>query len=110
MELNRNCLQHFGTNHIENIVSIVTVKQCLDCCMHICWRKNTFTEQLPSDSLVIADMFTGHYQATYVPSHDHCIATAIHATIHKNFIRGSTEMFQVQKGSVAKLNGKYWSK
>jgi hypothetical protein len=30
---------------------------------------------------VIVDVFTGHYQATHVPSHNRCIATAIDATI-----------------------------
>jgi hypothetical protein len=36
---------------------------------------------LPSDSPGIVDVFTGRYQATHVPSRDHCIETAIQATI-----------------------------
>jgi hypothetical protein len=35
---------------------------------------------LPSNSPDIADVFTGRYQATYVPSRDHCIAMVLHAT------------------------------
>jgi hypothetical protein len=31
-------------------------------------RRKPFTEQLPSDSPGIVDVFTGRYQATYVPS------------------------------------------
>jgi hypothetical protein len=38
-------------------------------------RGNPFTEQLPGDSPAIVDMFTGRYQATHVPSRDHCIIT-----------------------------------
>jgi hypothetical protein len=34
-----------------------------------------------SDSLDIAEMFTGRYQAMHVPSRDLCIATVLHATI-----------------------------
>jgi hypothetical protein len=50
---------------------------CIRCC------GNPFTEQLPSDSLGIVDVFTGHHQAKHVPFCDCCIATAIHATILK---------------------------
>jgi hypothetical protein len=42
---------------------------------------NPFTEQLPSDSPSIADVFIGRYPAAHVPSRDSCIATAIHTTI-----------------------------
>jgi hypothetical protein len=46
--------------------------------MRIRYRGNPFTEQLPSDSQGIFDVFTGRYQATHVPSHDRCIATVLH--------------------------------
>jgi hypothetical protein len=49
--------------------------------MHIHCRGNPYTEQLPSDSSGIVDVSTDHYQATHVPSHDHCIETAMHARI-----------------------------
>jgi hypothetical protein len=51
-------------NHIENTVFTVVIQQYLDRCMHIRCPGNPFTEQLPSDSPVIADVFTGRYQAT----------------------------------------------
>jgi hypothetical protein len=35
----------------------------------------------PSDSPDIVDVFTGRYQATYVPSRDRCIATILDAAI-----------------------------
>jgi hypothetical protein len=41
----------------------------------------SFTEQLPSDSHGIIDVFTGRYQATDVPSRDRCMATVLHVTI-----------------------------
>jgi hypothetical protein len=44
-------------------------------------KHNAFSKQLPGDSPSIADMFTGRYQETCIPSHCHCIATAIHATV-----------------------------
>jgi hypothetical protein len=53
-------------NHIENTVSTATVQQYLDSCMCIHCYGKPFTEQLPSDSLGIADMFAIHYQATHV--------------------------------------------
>jgi hypothetical protein len=37
--------------------------------------------RLSSDSPDIADVFTGRYQATHVPSRDRCIATVLHTTI-----------------------------
>jgi hypothetical protein len=39
------------------------------------------TEQLPSDSPGIVVVYTGRYQATHVPSRDHCIATVLHVII-----------------------------
>jgi hypothetical protein len=38
---------------------------------------------LPSDSGDI-DVFTGHYQAMHVPSHRHCLAMVLHATVSLN--------------------------
>jgi hypothetical protein len=51
--------------------------------MRIRCRGNPFNERLPSDSPGVVDMFTGRYQAMYVPSSDRFIATAIrvHATV-----------------------------
>jgi hypothetical protein len=49
--------------------------------MRIHCRWKPFTEQLPSDSPGIIDVFTVRYQAPHVPSRDRCIATTIHATI-----------------------------
>jgi hypothetical protein len=49
--------------------------------MHIRCRRNPLTEQLPSDSPGIVDMFTGRYQAMHVPSRDRCVATVLHFTI-----------------------------
>jgi hypothetical protein len=69
------------TNHIENIVSIVTVHQYLDCFLRSRCRGNPFAEQLSSHTPGIVDVFTGRYQATHVPSRDHCIATSIQSTI-----------------------------
>jgi hypothetical protein len=65
--------------HKENNVSIVIVQQYLDCSMRILCRRNPFTEQLPSNSQGIVDVFTGRYRATHIPSRDRCIATATHA-------------------------------
>jgi hypothetical protein len=42
---------------------------------------NLFTEQLPSDSPGIVDVFSDCYQAIHVPSRDRCLATAIQATL-----------------------------
>jgi hypothetical protein len=36
--------------------------------MRIRYRRKPFTEQLPSDSAGIVDVFIGRYQATHVPS------------------------------------------
>jgi hypothetical protein len=66
---------------MENAVSIVIAQQYLDRCMRIRCRGNPFTEQLPSDSPGIVDVFTGRYQAMHVPSHDRCKAAAVHATL-----------------------------
>jgi hypothetical protein len=51
-------------NQIESTVSIVIDQQYLDSCMRIRCRGDSFTEHLPSYSPVIADVFTGRYQAT----------------------------------------------
>jgi hypothetical protein len=50
--------------------------------MHIRCRGNPFTEQLPSDSPGIVDVFAGSYQATHVPSRDRWVATAKHVTVY----------------------------
>jgi hypothetical protein len=57
------------------------VQQYLDRCMRIRCRGNLFTEHLPNDSPGVVGVFSGHYQATQVPSRDRYRATAIHATI-----------------------------
>jgi hypothetical protein len=44
--------------------------------MRILCRGNPFSEQLPSDSLDIVDVFTVRYRATHIPSRDSCMATA----------------------------------
>jgi hypothetical protein len=36
---------------------------------------------LPSNSLDIVAVFTGHYQAMHIPSHGRCIAMVLHDTI-----------------------------
>jgi hypothetical protein len=54
-------------------VSIVIVEQYLDRC-----RGNPFTEQLPSDSPGIVDVFTGRYLETDVCLSAYCIATAVY--------------------------------
>jgi hypothetical protein len=54
--------------------------------MSIRCRRNPFTEQLPSDSPGIVDVFTGRYQATHVPSGDRCIATAISTTVMYEYV------------------------
>jgi hypothetical protein len=65
----------------ENSVSIVIIQQYFDCCIRFRCCGNLYTEQFPSDSPDIVDVFTVRYQATHVHSRDRCIATAIHATI-----------------------------
>jgi hypothetical protein len=54
--------------------------------MRIRCRGGPFTEQFPNDSPGIADVFTGRYQATHVPSRDRCIATAIYTPILSLYI------------------------
>jgi hypothetical protein len=50
--------------------------------MHIHGRQNSFTEQFPCDIPGIVDVFTCRYQATHVPSRNHCVGISIHATIY----------------------------
>jgi hypothetical protein len=56
------------------------IQKYLDRCMLIHCYGNSFTEQLPSDSPGIVDVFACRYQATHIPSGDHCIATVLHLT------------------------------
>jgi hypothetical protein len=53
--------------------------------MRIRCHGNPFTEQLPSDSPSIVDVFPGRYQATHVPSRDRCIATTTYTNNSKYF-------------------------
>jgi hypothetical protein len=47
LDLDWHCLQHFGSNHIENAVSIVVAQQYLNCCLRIRCRRSVFTEPMP---------------------------------------------------------------
>jgi hypothetical protein len=69
-------------NRVEKKLSVIIVQQYLDRYMRIRCRGNPFTEQLPSDTPGIVDVFTDRYQVTHVPSRHRCIGTAIHATIY----------------------------
>jgi hypothetical protein len=49
--------------------------------MRVRCRENPLTEQLPSDSPGIVNVFTDRCQATHVLYRDHCIATVLHAAV-----------------------------
>jgi hypothetical protein len=68
-------------------------QQFFYCCVHVLCSGNMFTEQLPSNSPCIVDVFTGRYQTTHAPSRDRCIATILHATIYQIISNNRTDYY-----------------